>query len=412
MIDIDAVRNDFPILKRKINGKSLVYFDSAATSQKPRQVIREIVDYYQKHNANVARGVHTLAEESTKMYEQARQTVARFINAEPKEIVFVRNSTEALNLVAFSWGLGKLTKVDVIVSSILEHHSNLLPWRMVAEKTGAKVKYADVDEKGRLMIRSLGELLDDRVKVVALSAKSNMTGAIQPIKEVVSLVRQKTKEAILVLDGSHSVPHLATDVKKLGVDFLTFSGHKMLGPMGTGVLWGKKQRLQAMEPFLRGGEMISEVTLTGQRWNQIPHKFEAGTPNVAGAVGLAAAVEYLENVGMEKIHQHEIELTEYALRKLKAKSEKLKVELIGPEKAEERVGVVTFNVEGIHAHDVARILDSEGIAVRSGRHCTGPLMERLGISASVRVSFYLYNTKEEVDKLVEALKKGPKVFKL
>jgi cysteine desulfurase/selenocysteine lyase len=430
MINAQKVRRDFPILKRKINGKQLVYLDSAATSQKPKQVIGAVVDFYQNHNANVARGVHKLAEESTQMYESAREKVAEFIGASAEEVVFVRNSTEALNLVAFSWGLMNLKKGDVIVTSVLEHHSNLLPWRMVVERMGAKIRYVDVDEEGKIVLSreasgkrttpirspvplgSLSDLLDERVKIVALSAKSNMTGAFQPIDKAFKMVRKVSKQALFVVDGSHSVPHLPTDVKKLGGDFLTFSGHKMLGPMGVGVLWGKRRHLEAMQPFLRGGDMISEVTLGGEKWNRVPHKFEAGTPNVAGAVGLAAAVEYLDNIGMEDIYQHEVELTEYALEKFQAPNSKFQLSLIGPKQAEPRAGVVTFNVEGVHAHDVAQILSENGVMVRSGHHCTGPLMERFGITASVRASFYLYNTKEDIDRLVEALKKVPKVFRL
>jgi cysteine desulfurase/selenocysteine lyase len=437
MLDTKKIRQNFPILKRKINGKPLVYLDNAATSQKPKQVIEAVADYYEQHNANVARGVHTLANEATQLYEKARMRVADFIGAEKEEVVWVRNATEAINLVAFSWGLNKLQKNEVIVTSVLEHHSNLLPWRMVAERTGAKLRYVDIDDQGRLLMRgrsrtkipgvvvgSLEKVLDDRVRLVAVAAKSNMTGALQPVGEVVKMVRSRSERAVVVLDGSQSVPHIKTNVKKLGVDFLAFSGHKMLGPMGIGVLWGKRQKLEEMPPFLRGGDMISEVTLMNQKWNVVPHKFEAGTPNVAGAVGLAAAIDYLEKVGMERIHEHEVELTEYLLNKLKAprkvrqvgprgkQNQKLKIEMYGPEEAKDRAGVVSFNVHGVHAHDVAQILDSEGVAVRSGQHCTGPLLERLGIPASVRVSFYLYNTKEEVDRLIEGLKKVIEVFKI
>lgn len=436
MFDVKKIRKDFPILARKIDGRPLVYLDNAATTQKPRKVIGAIENFYERHNANVARGVHTLAGEATELYEESRAQIAQFVNANPSEIIFVRNSTEALNLVAFSWGLSNLSKGDVILTSILEHHSNLLPWRMLAEKTGALVRYVDVDEDGSLLVKRKGKakllksgkkqvlsagivlgplesLLDNKVKLVALSAKSNMTGALQPIKEVVKLVRRTCDDAVFVLDGSHSVPHMPVDVGKLGVDFLAFSGHKMLGPMGIGVLWGRKDILRAMPPFLRGGDMISEVTIQTQEWNTVPHKFEAGTPNVAGAVGLAAAVRYLEEVGIEQIYQYEIDLADYALKKLRLLDEKgLAIEFYGPGAAKERAGVVTFNVLGVHAHDVAQILDREGIAVRSGQHCTGPLLERFGISASVRASFYLYNTKGEIDSLVKGIERVRKVFHL
>ena len=300
-------------MKRKVNGHDLVYLDSAATSQKPRQVIEAIVDYYQNHNANVARGVYTLANEATQKYEEARESVAEFIGAKTEEIIFVRNATEGLNLVAFSWGLSNLHKGDVVLTSILEHHSNILPWRMLTKERGVEVQYIDVNEEG---VMKLEGKLDKRVKLVALSAKSNMTGALQPIEEIVNLVRKENKEAVVVVDGSHSVPHMATDVRKLGCDFLVFSGHKMLGPMGIGVLWGKKELLEKMPPFLRGGDMISFVTKEEEGWNDVPHKFEAGTPNVVDAVGLAAAIEYLQGVGVEEIKNYEIELTDYALEKL------------------------------------------------------------------------------------------------
>jgi len=422
-MNISKVRNDFPVLKRKVNGKPLVYLDNAATSQKPRQVLEAIKEYYEKHNANVARGVHTLANEATQMYEESRGKVAGFIGARKDEVVFVRNASEGLNLVAFSWGLNKLKKGDVVVTSVLEHHSNMLPWRMVVEKTGAELKYIDVDDEGGLLLKgksktkvsgvkigSMEQVLVGKVKLVAVSAKSNMTGALQPIEAVVKAVRRVNRRVVIVVDGSHSVPHMITDVKKLGVDFLSYSGHKMLGPMGSGVLWGRKKLLEEMPPFLRGGDMISEVTLESEEWNRVPHKFEAGTPNVAGAVGLAAAVDYLTRVGMKEIYKHEIKLTNYALKKLKEL--KGDVEVYGPSEADKRAGVVTFNVKGVHAHDVAQILDREGVAVRSGQHCTGPLFERLGIPASVRASLYLYNLKEEIDVMVEALKKVKEVFKI
>jgi cysteine desulfurase / selenocysteine lyase len=412
MFDVNKIRKDFPILKRKVNGYPLVYLDSAATTQKPKAVIDSIVDFYENHNANVARGVHKLAEESTAMYEDGRVKVAKFIGAKPCEIVFVRNSTEALNLVAFSWAKFNLKKEDVIVTSVLEHHSNLLPWRMIAKENGAIVKYVDVDEDVKIDLADLENKLDSNVKLVAVSAKSNAVGTLQPILEIVSLVRKKSPEAKIVLDGSHSVPHMPTDVSKLGVDFLVFSGHKMLGPMGSGVLWAKESLLEKMEPFLRGGDMISHVSLTDESWNEVPHKFEAGTPNVEAVIGMAVGIEYLEKIGMENIKTYETELTEYALAKFEELNRLKKiVEVYGPREAELRAGVISFNVIGVHAHDVAQILDSFGIAVRSGQHCTGPLMEKLKIPASVRASFYFYNTREEIDFLMEKLPEVLKVFK-
>jgi len=413
MFDVKKIRADFPILKRKVNGHPLVYLDNAATSQKPKQVIDSIVDYYKNHNANVARGVHKLAEEATSMYEDSRAKVAKFIGAKPKEIIFVRNSSEALNLVAFSWCLPKFKKGDVIVTSILEHHSNILPWRMLTEKLGVEIRYVDVDGDVKIKPSDLESKLDSSVKLVAISAKSNMAGTVQPVGEIVEMVRRKSPEAKIVLDGSHSVPHMKTDVGKLGVDFLVFSGHKMLGPMGSGVLWAKRELLEQMEPFLRGGDMISHVTLADESWNEVPHKFEAGTPNVAGAVGLAAAIEYLDKIGMDEIYKYETDLTEYALGKFEElNKDKKVVEIYGPKEACDRAGVISFNVVGVHAHDVAQILDSFGIAVRSGQHCTGPLMEKLKIPASVRASFYFYNTREEVDCLIEKIPEVLKIFEI
>lgn len=410
MFDVDKVRGDFPILAREVNGHRLVYLDNAATTQKPKVVIDAIVDFYENHNANVARGVHKLAEEATGMYEDARAKVAEFIGAKPAEIVFVRNSTEALNLVAFSWGFSQLKRGDVVVSSVLEHHSNILPWRMLEDK-GVEIRYVDVDGEVRIDLEDLEKKLDSDVKLVAVSAKSNAVGTLQPIKEIVDLVKRKTK-AKIVLDGSHSVPHMPVDVGKLGVDFLAFSGHKMLAPMGSGVLWAKKELLENMQPFLRGGDMISHVSLTNESWNEVPHKFEAGTPNVEAAVGMAAGIHYLQKIGMDNIYRYETELTEYALAKFEELNKDRKVvEVYGPKEAGQRAGVVSFNVLGIHAHDVAQILDSFGIAVRSGQHCTGPLMEKLEIPASVRASFYFYNTREEIDYLVDKIPAVLKVFR-
>jgi cysteine desulfurase/selenocysteine lyase len=415
MLDVDKIRADFPILQRQVNGKPLVYLDNAATSQKPESVIRTMDDYYRHYNANIHRGVHTLAEEATLAYENARRKVARFINAySPREVVFVRNTTEAINLVALTWGRANVRAGDVIILSVMEHHSNLVPWQLLAQATGGRLEFIDLDAQGHLLLEDLDRLLDqfgDRVKLVAVSGMSNVLGTINPVAEIAA--RAHRAGALLLADGAQSVPHLPVDVQALDVDFLAFSGHKMLGPTGIGALWARKEILMAMPPFLGGGDMIKSVHLRESEWNDIPHKFEAGTPNVAQGIGFGAAVDYLEGLGMENVKAHEQAIAAYALERLATVPN---LHIYGPP-AGDRGGVVTFNLlrDGdllIHPHDLASILDREGIAIRAGHHCAQPLMEYYGVPATARASFYVYNTEGEVDKLVEALFKAQQVFGL
>ena len=415
MFDVQSVRADFPILKREVHGKPLVYLDNAATSQKPEAVITSMSEYYRQYNANIHRGVHTLAEEATAAYEAARRRVGRFINAyRPSEVVFVRNTTEAINLVAMSWGRANVGEGDVIILSLMEHHSNLVPWQLLAESSGARLEFIGLDDAGRLVLDDLDRLLDEygaRVKLVGVSGMSNVLGTITPVAEIASRVHDAG--ALLLVDGAQSVPHLAVDVRLLGADFLAFSGHKMLGPPGLGILWARTEILQSMPPFLGGGDMLKSVHLRESEWNDIPHKFEAGTPNVAQAIGLGAAVEYLESLGMEHVHAHERQIAAYALERLAVVPD---LRIYGPP-AGERGGVVTFNLirDGellIHPHDLASILDREGVAIRAGHHCAQPLMEHYGVPATARASFYVYNTEAEVDSLVDALLKAQSVFGL
>lgn len=412
MIDVNKVRGDFPILERKIGDASLVYLDSAATSQKPKQVLEAINDFYTKHNANIHRGVHTLSAEATAMVGEAREKVAKFINAKTEEVIFVRNATEGLNLIAYTWGRENIKKGDVVVVSLLEHHSNLVPWQVLCEEVGAHLRVIEVDDEGRLKLDSLEELLDDRVKLVAVTAVSNVLGTITPREEIKRLVRKKSPQAKLVVDGAQLVPHMPTDVTQLGADFLVFSGHKMLAPTGSGVIWGSKEILEGMKPFLYGGDMIGEVKLTGTTFAGIPSKFEAGTPDIAGIIGLGAAVDYLSNLGMDNVREHEKELIGYALGQMEKLEKEGLVTIYGPRDANERGGVLTFNVNGVHAHDAAQVLDKYGIAVRSGQHCGAPIVERFGQMAMVRASFYVYTTKEEIDFLIEKVREVPKVFKI
>ncbi|OGD62029.1 cysteine desulfurase [Candidatus Beckwithbacteria bacterium RBG_13_42_9] len=413
-MNLDQIRADFPILKRRIHDKPLAYFDNAATSQKPNVVIEAIKNYYENHNANVHRGVHTLAEESTTAYEQARETVAHFIGAEPKELIFVRNTTEAINLVAFSWARKNIKAGDVILTTEMEHHSNIVPWQQLAKSVGCRVEYVKVDKDYLLDWEDFKRKLKLKPKLVCVTHVSNALGTINPVKEMTSLAH-KVGAKVLV-DGAQAVPHLPVNVKNLNCDFYAFSGHKMLGPMGIGGLYVEAKILAEMDPFLTGGGTISEVYKDRTVFAEVPDRYDAGTPNVADAVGLAAAVDYLSLVGMENIRQHEKELTAYALEKLQAQSasrrNKLQVRVFGPKDLEKRAGVISFAIDGIHAHDAAQVLDQEGIAVRSGHHCCMILhREVLNVPATVRASFYLYNTKEEVDRLIEALGKVKEVFK-
>ncbi|MDD2655278.1 MAG: cysteine desulfurase [Candidatus ainarchaeum sp.] len=398
-MDVGKIRKDFPILERVVNGKKIAYLDNGATSQKPRQVIDAIVRYYSEYNANVHRGVHKLSEESTIAYEDARRKVAEFINASEEEIIFVKNASEALNLVMYSYGMANVDAGDRVSISIMEHHSNFVPWQFLAKKKKAKLEFVDIDGDGELaeLEKASGS------KIVSILHASNVLGTINDAEGICRVAHEGG--GVAVIDASQSVPHMPVDVKRMGCDFLAFTGHKMLAPTGIGVLYGRKELLEKMGPFLYGGDMILEVKKEGSKWNELPHKFEAGTPNIEGAIGLGAAIDYLNRVGMEEIRKHEVELITYAIAKMKGE-----VSIYGPLDARKRTGLVSFNVPGVHPHDVATILDEDGIEIRSGHHCAQPLHDRLGLESSARASFHLYNTKEEVDRLVEGIRKVKKVF--
>jgi len=402
-----TIREDFPILRQRVNGHPLVYLDSASTSQKPRQVIAALVRYYEEYNANVHRGVYSIAERATAEYEAARAKVARFLGAGgADEIIFTRNVTEALNLVAYAWGRRHVGPGDEILTTEMEHHSNLVPWQLLAQERGARLRHIPFDDRGRLVLDDLDRLLTDRTRLVALVHVSNTFGTINPVAEIARAAH--ARGALVVVDGAQSTPHRAVDVRAVGADFFGFTGHKMLAPMGIGGLWGRRDLLEAMGPFLGGGEMISDVWLDHAQWNELPWKYEAGTPNVGDAIALGAAVDYLERLGMDAVAAHEREITEYAMERL---GEVPGLRILGPG-ARERGGVVSFAIEGIHPHDVAQVLDTEGVCVRAGHHCTKPLHRKLGIGASVRASFYVYTIKEEIDVLTRALEKTRELFRV
>jgi cysteine desulfurase / selenocysteine lyase len=406
MINVPKLREDFPVLKRQVNGKPLIYFDNAATSQKPKSVIETISHYYQEYNANIHRGIHKLAEEATLAHEEAREKIAKFINARhTEEIIFTRNATEAMNLVAYTWGRANIGKGDKIVLTIMEHHSNIVPWQLLAEVKGASVEYVKIDSGGLLRLDEVHELIDEKTKIVCVTQASNVLGTINPVKEIGKVAHRYG--AMFLVDAAQSVPHMRVDVRDIDSDFFAFSGHKMLGPTGIGVLHGKAEHLRRMPPFLGGGEMIREVHTTGASWKDIPYKYEAGTPNIVGAIGLGAAVDYLTKIGMENVHEHEREIAKYAIGRM---GEVKDLALYGPRDVALRVGVLSFNLGDIHAHDLASILDEEGIAIRSGHHCAQPLMEFLNVPAMSRASFYIYNTKEEVDVFINTLEKARKLF--
>ena len=406
MYDIAAVRQDFPILKREVHGNPLVYLDNAATSQKPASVIDALSRYYSEYNANVHRGVHTLAEEATEGYEQARRVVARFIGAEnPANLIFTRNTTEAINLFAYAWGGRNLKPGDEILLTVMEHHSNLVPWQIIAQQTGAVLRHVDITEEGLLDMASFYKLLGPKTRVVSVTHMSNVLGTINPVEEIAKAAHEQG--AIVLIDGAQSVPHLPVDVAALGCDLLAFSGHKTLGPTGVGALWVKQELLETLEPFMGGGEMIREVQLDYSTWNTAPYRFEAGTPNIADAIAWAEGIEYLSSLGMEQVREHEIQLTRYALNALK-NVQNLKV--YGPDDPTLKGGVAAFSLEGIHPHDIGTALDQFGVAVRAGHHCAQPLHRRLGVDSSARASFYLYNTEEEIDKFVEALQATQEYF--
>lgn len=404
--DPQEIRKDFPILESNIGGKPLIYLDNAATTQKPTSVIWAISDYYREYNANIHRAIHTLGEEATKRFEAVRIKVARFINArQPSEIIFTSGTTASINLVAFGWGLTNFKKGDQILLSEMEHHANLVPWQVLAKRLNLKLEFVGITDEGKLALDEVNSQLDTKNKLVTLTHVSNVLGTINPVKDIVK--RAHKQGAAVLIDAAQSMAHLPVDVQDLGCDFLAFSAHKMLGPTGVGGLYVRQELLEEFEPMMFGGEMIRRVKWTESTWNDPPHKFEAGTPHIAGVIGLGAAIDYLNGLGMVEVKAHDQDLIGYAMKKL---SEVKGVKIYGPRSAKERAGVVSFILGSIHAHDVAQILDSEGIAVRSGHHCAMPLHELLGVPATVRASFSVYNTKDDIDRLVDGLGKVGKVF--
>ncbi len=407
---LEEIRKDFPVLNRRVrDDKKLVYLDNAATTQKPNQVIDAITDYYQNHNSNIHRAVHALAEESTEAFEVTRDKVASFLNIQNREeIVFVRGTTEAINLVGYAWGRDNVQKGDIVVTTEYEHHSNIVPWQLLTQEVGAELKYIDIDDNGELMLDQLDEYLaTGKVKLVAISHVSNVLGTITDIQQVIT--KSKNAGAKILVDGAQAVPHMKVDIDKLGCDFYAFSAHKMLGPTGVGILWARKEILENMKPFHGGGDMIREVHKYETTWNDLPYKFEAGTPNVADVICFAAAIDYLSNIGMDNIRNHEIELTQYALEKM---SKVKGLTIYGPRDPQKASGVISFNFNDVHPHDVATIIDKNGVAIRSGHHCAQVLMEKLNVAATNRASFYIYTTKEEVDTLIDSLEQVAQVFKL
>jgi cysteine desulfurase / selenocysteine lyase len=402
--DVRKVRADFPILARKIQGKPLVYLDNAATSQKPQHVIDAMVRYYTSENANIHRGVHALSEQATESYEQARKIARRFINsADTREIVFVRGATEGINLVAQTWGRANIRRGDDIVVSTMEHHSNIVPWQILCEEKGANLRVAPVNDAGELLFDEFEKLLGPKTKLVAMAHVSNALGTVNPVREIVEAARRCN--ARVLFDGAQAVPHMAVDVCALDCDFYVFSGHKVYGPTGIGVLYGKAELLEAMPPYQGGGDMISSVTFEKTIYNRLPYKFEAGTPHISGAVGLGAALEYVNSLGIDRIARHEKQVLAYGTKRL---LEIPGLRLIGT--AKEKEGILSFVLEGIHPHDIGTILDREGIAIRTGHHCAQPLMKRFGVPATARASLALYNTIEEIDALANGLQKVREVF--
>jgi cysteine desulfurase/selenocysteine lyase len=402
------LRNDFPIFRRKINGKELVYLDNASTTQKPNCVIDAISDFYTNYNSNIHRAVYQLAEEATVLYEHSREKIANFINVRPEEIIFTRNTTESINLIAHSWARTNLKKDDGIAITELEHHSNIVPWQILSQEIGTRLEYVGIDDNGFLDLEHLIDLISSKkVKLISLSHMSNVLGTIVPIEKIIKIAHEN--DIPVLVDGAQSVPHMPVDVKKMDCDFLVFSAHKMLGPTGVGVLYAKKEFLEKMRPFMGGGDMIKEVFKFHTNYNEVPYKFEAGTPNIADVVGFGAAIDYLEKIGMEKVRKHEIDLTEYALESILSMKY---VTVYGPKDPNYRGGVISFNIADIHPHDLATIMNDHGIAIRSGHHCAQVLMQRLDVPATSRASFYIYNTKEEIDKFVNAIKEAGRIFKI
>ena len=407
-LDVETIRRDFPILATQVNGHALVYLDSAATSQKPRQMIDALVGYYSSQNANIHRAAHTLASQATELYETTRQKLARFIGApSPDEVIFTRNTTEAINLVAGSWGAAKVHAGDEIVLTQAEHHANLVPWQVLAQSRGASLRYAPIDADGLVDLDAYRALLSPRTRVVAITHVSNVLGTIAPVAEMTRLAH--AVGAIVVVDGAQSAPHLPIDVAALGCDFFALSAHKMLGPTGVGALWGRRKLLEAMPPFLTGGSMITHVDWDHSTWAPIPQKFEAGTPNIADVIAFGASIDYLEALGMEAVHRHEQEITAYAIATLRERHPAMTI--YGTDDTDVRGGVVTFNIRNVHPHDVSEILDGRGIAIRAGQHCAHPLHKVLGTGATARASFYLYNLNREVDALSDGLAQVETVFR-
>ena len=406
MFDFKTIIKDFPILNRKINEKKLIYFDNAATSQKPKVVIDALSNFYSNTNANIHRGVHTLSMESTYLYDEAKDKIAEFINApNSNSIIFTRGTTESLNLIADSWGQSNLKERDNIVITELEHHSNIVPWQELIKKTKSKLKYIPINSDGTLNLSNINNIITKNTKLVSMTHVSNGIGTINNIKEIIKIA--KSVGAITIIDAAQSAPHMPLDVADLDCDFLTFSGHKMLAPTGIGVLYGKKEILEAMPPYQKGGDMILEVTFDKSTWNEIPFKFEAGTPNIAGAIGVSAAVKYLMEIGMQNIREHEIEITKYAYSNLMNING---IEILGPENIDIRAGLISFNIPDIHPHDLGTFLDSKGIAIRTGHHCAMPLIKKLGSHSSARASFYIYNTNQEIDKFTTEINNSIKYF--
>jgi cysteine desulfurase/selenocysteine lyase len=407
IFDVDEVRKDFPILKRETDGKPLVYFDNAATSQKPLSVIDAISNYYKEYNANIHRGVYSISIKAGEAYENAKIKVKEFINASSeKEIIFTRGTTEAINLIAYSYGLENVNEGDEIIISEMEHHANIVPWQVLCEKKKAVLKVIPINDNSELLIDEYKKLLSVKTKIVAVCHISNSLGTINPVKEIIRLAKEKNKDIAVVIDGAQAIHHTKVDVRELGADFYTFSSHKMYGPMGIGVLYGRAELLEAMPPYQTGGDMISSVSFKKTTYNDIPTKFEAGTPNVEGAVGLTAAIDYINYIGFKDIHSQEAELLDHATEQLNKISG---LRIIGT--AKEKTGVISFVVEGLNALDIGIMLDTNGVAVRTGQHCTEPLMDRFGIPGTVRASFAFYNTKEEIDVFVAALKKAIEILR-
>ena len=410
-LEINKIRDDFPILTRTINGRPFVYLDNASTTQKPSSVIRKISDYYSFYNSNIHRAVYHVAEEATDAYELTRNKVCKFINATSlEEIIFTRNATEAINLVAYSWGRKKIKKGDIILLSEQEHHSNIVPWQILAKEKKAIIKYLKINERGNLSLNELESYLrkyKEKIKLISLCHMSNALGNIVPIDDIINIAHEY--DIPVLVDGAQSVPHIKTDVKIMNSDFLVFSAHKMLGPTGVGILYTKKNILEEMDPFICGGDMIKEVHKENTSFNDLPYKFEAGTPNIADVIGFSAALDYLTNIGMENVRLHEIDLTKYALQLM---TDLKHIKLYGDTNLNNRGGIISFNLGDIHPHDLATILNKYGIAIRSGHHCAQIMMEKLDVSATSRASFYIYNTKEEINIFINALDEAIKLFRL